>query len=222
MSLDEETTSGGGFMIEAFAEKDNDMSSVILVASEFHSRRVIIELTRQAAQAARIAHATAAEFAEARRLARAQLDAWQDFPASSGQWTRERKSKAPMMTDIELEGGPLMALGLRLPPLVGAVGAPIPHLPSSYCLPGAEMTELRKKCICVVPATQANKDMLKRIFERQMNFGDDMDISEDGPVRVWGFEEMDIAAWFRYWPTTPAAAGLAAPAALVAPVAPVL
>ena len=189
-------------MLEAFAEKDDDMSSVIVVASEFHSRKVSVRLTPLAAQAARAAGTTAAEFNEARRLARAQLDAWPLFAATAGEWSRERSSTAPAMTDLELEGGPLLALGLPLPAFFGAGGAPA-RIAGWFDAPGCVLTEVRKKRICAVPATQANKNVLARVWE--INDDEGRAHSEMGPFRVIDAENegIDASTWLRHWPTAP-------------------
>jgi len=188
-------------MIEAFAAKNDDASRVAFVLSDFCARKVVCRLTRVAAQAARAAKRTAAEFAEARSIARAQLDAWPPFAATTGHWTRERTSSVEAVTDVELEGGPLLALGLALPALVGAAGAPAPPLHGHFTLPGCEMTEVRKKRICVLAATEANKKWLLSVFS--LRFRDDFNISEAGPIRWCGDDGIDMEAWVRSWPTTP-------------------
>lgn len=193
-----------GFMVEAFASTDGDASAVTFVASEYYSRQVFIKLTPQAAAQARAAHTTAAEFAEARRLVRAQLDAWPPFAATTGEWSRERKSKPPAMTDVELEGGPLVALGLVLPELVGAAAGDL-HL---FSVPGCEMTELRKKRICTVHATKAGKAFLKDQIAGLLLLGNQLSI--DGPMNMVDIENPDMGnphdfyeMWFENWPTTP-------------------
>ena len=130
---------------------------------------------------------------------RAQLDAWPPFAATTGEWSRERKSKPPEMTDVELEGGPLVALGLVLPVLVGAAAVDR----SLFSVPGCEMTEVRKKRICTVPANAKGKAFLTSQLNEYLEMNDG-DLATDGPINI-SLENHGTLAWFNHWPTTPSA-----------------